>query len=421
MSDYIPNSAGVDYTKITDRSDRAKWFYNQLATDPDFAKQYHQQVTDSDAVVAKRRAEEYDDGPLGNFLSKFTSSFVDNIPYLYAGLLGGSALGMFGGSAGAGAAAGAGEIGTGALGDLSFEGLGGALPINTGALTDMGWAGGLGGAGEAAAGSGATAVLGAGAGTDGIPSITVSGTAPGAGSLSSMAAAPLPVPTSIPYLDNIGNVPFPSSSLPPVIFPPMGGGTPNVDPVAEGAANLPYTPLPMGGGLGGGTGTGLPSGLPSVPGTGSGTPPGLGTLLGGLGTLGAAFNDRHNTSADTEFYKGLLDKMTGMYAPGTPEAELMRQKMEAQDAANGRRSQYGVRDTNLASMLAQQRAQIMTSPTYAHVADRYRDKYDDKNNSLYSLLGSGQGANAISGIVNGIGSIGSTIGSLFSNNPTPTR
>jgi hypothetical protein len=116
--------------------------------------------------------------------------------------------------------------------------------------------------------------------------------------------------------------------------------------------------------------------------------------------------DRINARQDADFWKGQLDTLGGMYKPGTPEAELMRQKMEAQDAASGRRSQYGIRSVNLASALADKRAGIMTSAGYQNMANAYRNRSSNDLNGLFAAAGNGSGSNN-SGWIDALGRLGS--------------
>jgi hypothetical protein len=141
----------------------------------------------------------------------------------------------------------------------------------------------------------------------------------------------------------------------------------------------------------------MPTAAPTTPPSGSVTTPGNNTInLPGLGGLGdilkgllpliAGNRDRITNEQDSAFWKDQMDRVTGFYKPGTPEAELMRKKIEAKDAAAGRNSQYGVREMDLAGILAQQRANIMTSPGYIHMADAYRGHYSNSLDSMFNAL-----------------------------------
>lgn len=489
---YIPNSAGVDYTQISDPVQRANWFYNQLATDPAFKEAYTNQVDNSNQLVAQRRANEYDDGAFFNALGSLTTTFVKSIPLIAGAVYGAGAMGLFGD--GAAAAAGAGS----AAGDVGL----GSMAIDSGALQNLGFLDGMGvgdlsstvglgtglgvgadaaaaapavadagsvtiGAPAAAAGSGSVAApIAAGLGAAGLGAMMGGG---GSAAPSAPSAAPTPEPVQPAPDGSAIQGPVQSVTIPPpaagaglgaiagygslgdtlgagAIGAVAGATLPGIPDVTQGPSDgvhipesdlpgppiVPLVPLPPGstpmpsdgsaagngdtGGAGGLPGSG---GIPSIPGGGhnGGGLGGLGDLLGGLGSLYGAYNDHRNNAADTEFYKNQLAKMDGMYMPGTPEATLMEQKMNAQDAAAGRNSQYGTRAVNLAGALAQQRANILTSPQYTHTADMYRGKVDDNSNSWLNLLGQAQQGNTgTNSLLNGLGSLfnsgtGSTSGS----------
>jgi hypothetical protein len=84
---------------------------------------------------------------------------------------------------------------------------------------------------------------------------------------------------------------------------------------------------------------------------------------GGLKMLGG-LNDLYQNKQAATMYQGNLNTINNMYMPGTPEYEYMKQQMERQDAAKGRRSQYGVRMTDLAAKTAQMRMNALTSGGY---------------------------------------------------------
>lgn len=90
------------------------------------------------------------------------------------------------------------------------------------------------------------------------------------------------------------------------------------------------------------------------------TTPGGGDLGTLLGLLYGAYSKNRNSKA----LEDILTEMKGMYKPGSPEAELMRQKIEARDAKAGRRSQYGRREVELAGTLADARMRTLSSPGF---------------------------------------------------------
>lgn len=350
-----------------------------------------QQAWDREKQQASANVDWWNSNPNGHdsFLDKFMPIAMTMI---VGGLVGGSAAGLFeAGGAGGATAAGSTAAGAG-LGDLSFAGLGGALPINTAAL-------GAGGAGFSGLGAGTAAGLGAGAaGAGGLGSmIGVAGGAPAVvtvgapaaaagGGLGGTAAAAGGLGLGISNMD-LSGIDQAAGGVDPGMKP--NSDLNNVNPVADGAANLPI---------------------------GSGGTDWLklaqqgGNLFDSLGGLIAGNHDRITNLQDQQYYEGLMNKMMGMYQPGTPEATLMEQQMNAKDAAAGRNSQYGVRATNLAGQLAGQRAQIMTSPTFNSLAQASRGHYDNSLNSLFSAAGN---ANNGSGIGSTIGQIGNGISSIL--------
>ena len=56
--------------------------------------------------------------------------------------------------------------------------------------------------------------------------------------------------------------------------------------------------------------------------------------------------------AQRDQYNQMNARVNNMYAPGSPEYNLMKQEMERKDAAAGRNSQYGTRATELAGKIA---------------------------------------------------------------------
>lgn len=68
--------------------------------------------------------------------------------------------------------------------------------------------------------------------------------------------------------------------------------------------------------------------------------------------------DLKNRQAELQAY---LNQANNYYAPGSAEANMMRQAIERRDAAAGRNSQYGTREVQLAAALAAERAKMMPS------------------------------------------------------------
>lgn len=92
-------------------------------------------------------------------------------------------------------------------------------------------------------------------------------------------------------------------------------------------------------------------------GGGSGGQPGTGGSGGNLaGVVGGAYDAYAQNKAATDMLNYLKQRQSindNMYAEGSPELSRMRQEMERKDAAAGRNSQYGTREVDLASKIAQ--------------------------------------------------------------------
>lgn len=82
-------------------------------------------------------------------------------------------------------------------------------------------------------------------------------------------------------------------------------------------------------------------------------------LSGGLKTLGGIYdyNEKNRQANDLmNRYNQQNAALDQYYAAGSPEAKALEEQLARQDAAAGRRSQYGTRATTLAAQLAQTRA-----------------------------------------------------------------
>ena len=81
----------------------------------------------------------------------------------------------------------------------------------------------------------------------------------------------------------------------------------------------------------------------------------------GLSALYDMWAKNKQAGALSDRYNQLNDQINNYYAPGSPEAQLMKQTMDRQDAAAGRNSQYGQRATDLAAKIAGAKMQALTS------------------------------------------------------------
>lgn len=353
----------------------------------------------------------------------FMDTFMEKVfPAIVGMYVGGSAAGLFGGGAEAGAlgtAAADAGAGLGFGGDIAAGGLGaagadaastaglgsmigieGGAPavVSVGAPAAAGASSGLGGI---AAGGTALGGLGSMIGTEGgTPAVVNVGpptpnttppidTGLGASMGGAILGSTLPVNSdALQTLPSVTQGDLPTSVTPPVLSPIPVGALPGLEPgsVAQGSAA---------------GGTGLPSGLGNLG--------NLGGLLGGLGNLIGANRDRITNQQDQDYWQGLMDKMMGMYQPGTPEANLMQQQMDAKDAAAGRNSQYGTRAVNLAGMLADKRMSAMTSPTFYKMGEAARGHYDNSLNSLFSTLGNYSGSSGSNGSLSTLLGLGQSL------------
>jgi hypothetical protein len=185
------------------------------------------------------------------------------------------------------------------------------------------------------------------------------------------AAIPGPTPNFVP------GTPFdPGLTL----TPPTGGGTtPGGATTPGGTTTTPKVPIPGTGG--GGTGGGGTGGLDF-----NGI---LNTLLGlGSGIYGAN-QQRDAANNMLDWMKGQQAKIDGLYAPGSPEYNLLKQQMEAKDAAAGRNSQYGVRAVDMAAKIAQIKAQYTAQLTQG-LAGNFQSAFNQNasaDSGLAAILG----------------------------------
>lgn len=120
-----------------------------------------------------------------------------------------------------------------------------------------------------------------------------------------------------------------------------GGGNASATITGGGAGYMPMTSTPIG------TGGGLQDIMNGARGAlGKMSPV---QLAGGLYSM---YSKNAQANALQDQYNQMNARINGMYAPGSPEYNLMKQEMERKDAAAGRNSQYGTRATELAGKLA---------------------------------------------------------------------
>lgn len=120
-----------------------------------------------------------------------------------------------------------------------------------------------------------------------------------------------------------------------------GGGNASATITGGGAGYMPMTSTPIG------TGGGLQDIMNGARGAlGKMAPV---QLASGLYDM---YAKNQMANAQMNQMNQMKAQINGMYAPGSPEYNLMKQEMERKDAAAGRNSQYGTRATELAGKLA---------------------------------------------------------------------
>ena len=118
------------------------------------------------------------------------------------------------------------------------------------------------------------------------------------------------------------------------------------------------------------------------------------TLVGGLGAaaplinaasqIGLGFEGTRNAGNLRDANAAAIQKLDELFTPAGPYAQELRKQMERKDAAAGRRSQYGTRETELMTNLAKQRAAVLQSPAY-------QNYLTGANRSAYGPLGGAVG------------------------------
>lgn len=107
--------------------------------------------------------------------------------------------------------------------------------------------------------------------------------------------------------------------------------------------------------------------------------------LGGLAKLYGGYQDYRAAQDAREAYADNVAELRTLYGPNSPYAQQARKRIERRDAARGRNSQYGPRETELAALLADKQASVLSSPGYASMLGASRMK----NAGLGGLIGGG--------------------------------
>lgn len=121
-----------------------------------------------------------------------------------------------------------------------------------------------------------------------------------------------------------------------------------------------------------------------------------GNVLGIGSKLFGAYQSYQQQQARQKAYQNQLGQIDQLYSPDSAYAQQMAKGLAARDAAQGRRSQYGTRATELAAALTNSRAQALNSLNYTN-------------------LGQGAattGTNQFNGFINAASGLGSLFGGM---------
>lgn len=103
------------------------------------------------------------------------------------------------------------------------------------------------------------------------------------------------------------------------------------------------------------------------------------TAIRGLGAL----YDTYSRNQMAKGYQQNMQQLGNMYAPGSPEYNLLQQKLDRQNAASGRRSQSLTNATNFANQVQAQRNQALGSAAYNQNLNNYNNNQYGNLNSLF--------------------------------------
>lgn len=139
------------------------------------------------------------------------------------------------------------------------------------------------------------------------------------------------------------------------------------------------------------------------------------TIVNGANTAGSIFNQLSpiintgaqlalglegtgNAKAFNEANAAAQQKLDSLFGPTSDYAKELRTQLERKDAAAGRRSQYGTRETELMSKLAKEKASVLTSPAYANfLRNQFISPYAPIAGAVGNLTGGTVGAGAPGG------------------------
>lgn len=115
-------------------------------------------------------------------------------------------------------------------------------------------------------------------------------------------------------------------------------------------------------------------------------------LLNAGATIASGINGTMNASDLKGANAEALSQLNQMFTPDGAYAKELRNQLERKDAAAGRRSQYGTRETQLMAQLAKEKAAVMTSPAYQnYLTGSNRSAYGPVAGAAGRLTGGQQG------------------------------
>lgn len=133
-----------------------------------------------------------------------------------------------------------------------------------------------------------------------------------------------------------------------------------------------------------GTGTSTNSGPVTINNNnGSGT--GINDLMGIISGLIGSVGQNRGAGEQRAWLDKQMSDIDKLYAPGSPEYNLLMQEMERKDAAAGRNSQYGPRSTDLAAKIAEIKAKTKAQLA-GSTQNSVMSSITSENTSLNSLL-----------------------------------
>lgn len=310
---------------------------------------------------------------------------VGTLANMIAGAYGGSALGnLAGGAAGVGSTT---SAGSSALSDAAGETAGGGYGSSQAALDASqipGWSSGGGGA----LGSGIRNGV-SGAAQGGANALN-NGTNPfqgaGMGALSA-------VPGALNSVDYSGALGIDNPLYKGALNGAVNGG---IKSGMSGQNSLYGSLLGLLGGAGNAAANN--SGYSTVN-YGSGSSGGMGSL-GNLGTMAAGLGQLFLGNKANQGVNSQISNLNSLYAPNSPYAQQMQQSLERQDAASGRRSQYGTRDVELQAALAN-----AASRNAPQLSNLYQQQAQNRFGMAAGLLGSAKGAGVLGNSQNPLSSM----------------